>query len=91
MFDLTPLHVDGRPVSPQPAVLPDVPGAAPAGLPSSRTMHDRGLEQVSYLSGRLAGLAGSSRYELTPACRDELAALAAIAECAYVLLEESRG
>ena len=90
MSDLTPLHVDGKPVSPQPAVLPDVPGAAPTGLPSSRTMHDRGLEQVSYLSGRLAGLAGTGRYELTPACRDELAALAAIAECAYVLLEESR-
>ena len=53
-------------------------------------MHERGLEQISYLSGRLAGLAGTGRYELTSACRDELAALAAIAECAYVLLEESR-
>ena len=89
MSDLTPLHVDGEPASPQPAVLPVVPGAAPTGFPSSRTMHDRGLEQVSYLSGRLAGLAGTARYELTPACRDEIAALAAIAECAYVLLEES--
>ena len=34
------------------------------------------------------GLAGTARYDLTPACRDELAALAAIAECADVLLEE---
>jgi len=90
MSDLTrrPPTSSAEPASPQPArgSIPAVPGAAPTGS-VPRTPKYRCLTQVSYLSGRLAGLAGTNRYVLPETLRDELGSLAAIAETVFVLVE----
>lgn len=75
-----------------------VAGRSPAGSVSisthrkvetsvPRTPKYRCLTQLSYLSGRLAGLAGSSRYPSSEQLRYELGNLAAIAETVFVMVE----
>lgn len=61
--------------------MPDLTAAIP------RTPKYRCLTQLSYLSGRLAGLAGTSRYPLPEMLRDELGNLAALAETVFVMVE----
>lgn len=89
MPDLSRPPSSVEPASPQPAGGRNaVPGAAPTGSASlSEVYRSRCLAQMSYLSGRLAGLAGTNRYALPNALRDELGMLAAIAEQTYVLTE----
>ena len=63
-----------------------VAGMTPTGS-TLRTPKYRCLTQLSYLSGRLAGLAGTTRYPMSEALRDELGNLAAIAETVFVMVE----
>lgn len=61
--------------------MPDLATATP------RTPKYRALTQLSYLSGRLAGLAGTARYPLPEALRDEIGNLATLAETVFVMVE----
>ena len=63
-----------------------VAGMTPTGS-APKTPKYRTLTQLSYLSGRLAGLAGTTRYAMPENLRDELGNLAAIAETVFVMVE----
>ena len=87
MFDLSAPPSSTEPESIEPARGRNaVAGRSPAGS-VPRTPKYRCLTHLSHLSGRLAGLAGTSRYVMPDALRSELASLAAYAEMSFVLVE----